>query len=29
MTPHQIAPHVFQIALGFVNAYAITTPDGD
>ena len=29
MTPHQIAPHVFQIALGFVNAYAITTPDGE
>jgi glyoxylase-like metal-dependent hydrolase (beta-lactamase superfamily II) len=29
MTPKQIAPHVFQINLGFVNAYAITTIEGD
>ncbi len=29
MTPKQIAPHVFQINLGFVNAYAITTIEND
>ena len=27
MIPVQIAPHIFQINLGFVNAYALTVPD--
>jgi glyoxylase-like metal-dependent hydrolase (beta-lactamase superfamily II) len=29
MKPIQIAPHVHQLSLGFVNAYAITTPEND
>src|SRR5687768_12067417 len=29
MTPKQIAPHLFQINLGFVNAYIITTLEND
>lgn len=29
MKPQSIAPHLHQISLGFVNAYAITTPEGN
>ncbi len=29
MKPQQIAPHIHRLNLGFVNAYAVTTPEGD